>query len=63
MINYQKSLKVAQMLGLDKSNAETFTSVVDSALNYVPFIEKKTVLRFGLDLGLVLAESTTSMTN
>ena len=50
------------MLGLDKGRAEIFTSVVDNAFNYFPFVEKKKALRFGLDLGLFIAEQTTSIT-
>ncbi len=44
------------MLGFDKGKAETFTQVVDNALNFMPFIDKKYALRMGLDLGLFLAD-------
>ncbi len=48
------------MLGLDKRAAET----LQEAVSWVPlpsFIDKKKVLKFGLDLGLSLAESATSL--
>lgn len=63
LINYQKSLKVAQMLRLDKGQAETFTWAVDNALSFVPFVDKKSVLRMGLDLGLVMAEKSLELTD
>lgn len=56
MINYNKSVKVASMLDLDVNNADTFTSVVE---NFVPsFLDKKKVLRLGLDIGLMKASLT-----
>lgn len=50
------------MLRLDKSQAETYSKVVDTALTFFPFVDKKTVLRMGLDLGLVLAEKSLELT-
>jgi hypothetical protein len=48
------------MLGLDKRAAETLKEAVDW-LPFSSFIDKKKVLKFGLDLGLTLAESATSL--
>ena len=43
------------MLGLDKGYAEVLTQAVDTFCP--PFIEKKTVLRAGLEFGLKLADT------
>ncbi len=48
------------MLGLDKRAAETLKDAVDW-FALPSFIDKKKVLKFGLDLGLTLAESATSL--
>ena len=48
------------MLGLDKRAAETLKDVVD-LFGLPSFIDKKKVLKFGLDLGLSLANSATSL--
>jgi hypothetical protein len=50
------------MLGLDKNNAEKFYEVVeyiDSIGDYLPFFEKKKVLKLGLSIGLFAAEKGT----
>ncbi len=45
LINYDKSIKVAKMLGLDKNNAEIFTKVVDTIIpGFIPSVFKKNVL-------------------
>jgi len=48
------------MLGLDKRAAEALKDTVDW-FSLPSFIDKKKVLKFGLDLGLTLAESATSL--
>jgi hypothetical protein len=57
MINYRKSIQIAQMLNLDKNHAETLTKAVDAFVPSFLGIDKKKVLRFGLDLGLFMASS------
>ncbi len=52
------------MLGLDKRAAEGFTKAVDSLVpDFLPFIDKKKLLRFGLDIGLSVAESAVHLTS
>jgi hypothetical protein len=55
LVNYQKSLKIAQKLKLDKQHAELFTSAVDSMGKFLPFLNQKALLKTGLDIGLSLA--------
>lgn len=61
MINYNKSVKIASMLGLNVNYADTYKSVVDQF--FPEFIDKKSILRFGLDLGLQVASRGIYMTN
>lgn len=63
LINYEKSLKVARMLNLDKRLADTLVSTVDGVLGYLPFVKKEAVVKFGLNLGLKAAEQMTEITN
>ena len=63
LVNYEKSLKVAQMLNLDKDHADQLTKSVNSLLGFIPFAKKETVLNAGLGLGLSMAETLTSISN
>lgn len=40
LINYEKSLKVARMLKLDKTQAEDLTRTLDNVLGFIPFVNK-----------------------
>jgi hypothetical protein len=52
------------MLGLDKRAAEGLTKAVDSLIpDFIPFIDKKKILKFGLDIGLTMAESAVKLTS
>ena len=52
------------MLGLDKNHAETFTKAVDNLIpDFLPFVDKKKLLRFGLDIGLKVAGSALELTS
>jgi 2-polyprenyl-6-methoxyphenol hydroxylase-like FAD-dependent oxidoreductase len=56
--NYEKSLTVAKMLGLNKNNAELLTKAVDTFLpSFFPIDFKKNVLKTGLNFGLMMADT------
>ena len=62
--NYEKSLNIAKMLGLNKNNAELLTKAVDTFLpGFVPIDFKKNVLKAGLNFGLMLADTGIQMTS
>lgn len=50
------------MLNLDKRFADGFVKVVDTVMDFVPFVDKRTTARMGLDLGLAAAETTLKIT-
>ena len=58
IINYEKGVKIAKKLDLDYNQAETFNKIVTDFVPSIPFIDKSSILRFGLELGRMKASVT-----
>ena len=60
LINWEKSLKIARMLGLNASHASMFTSAVE---NLVPKGQQQQLLNMGINFGLTLAQGFSQTTS